>query len=172
MSNEQMRSSAGETRSVEIACRERRRLRIVQLLERLERVEHFPVATGGGPLSFDDIRAVGSVFERGVNERALLVERPFECGVQRACHAGCELCGAIVKRNGDARLRPFDGWWIIAEFLDQPRARGFLYPPSATTGVVLSSIGFSWWTSKIVGDEPTVFFVRAGNSNHENPGPP
>ena len=100
-------------------------------------LEDFAVAVGVGVASVNDVRAVRPSLAGGVQERAVARERVADRLAEFRGRRGIETVCGVVEYEDDAVavgdcgvvLGRSRGFSRAGEFLDQPRPRGFLYPP-------------------------------------------
>jgi hypothetical protein len=150
-------AAAGETAPTDRLGGELGRQPVVQPVERVEAVEHLPVAAGVRAAAFDDVAAVLAAFAGGPQELVALGQRPFQLvterdgGFARQAHRlavdleqdGLAVAPGIDVGRPDAPLVglssvPGTGIRLAGEFLDQQHRGCFLYPPSSAWNAVSS----------------------------------
>jgi hypothetical protein len=119
--------------------------------ERLDGIEDLRVPRRISTRSFDHVRPVPAVLTDGVQERLSFGQGVLKSVLELVYGLDRDRNGLVTDGDGDCLPRPFDrqssrvtvrfcgpcvlvlGWSIrrAGEFLDQPRRRDFLYPPSS-----------------------------------------
>jgi len=102
---------------------------VVEPAQFVERLEHFAVAGGVGVPAGDDVAAVGAVVADGADELVAVGERVAERVAQLVGLRSGEYEFRVARGDRDSVRPGGDCRATAREFLDQPRCRGFLYPP-------------------------------------------
>lgn len=129
VTHHEVATTTRERGGVDVLGGERRRKRVEQVPESLERVEHPAVARRLHTPARDDVAPVGAVCTGGANELAMSCERV----VERLPEGYGLGSGQFVCATGDRDRHPIritsDRYLIAGEFLDHERGDSTAYRP-------------------------------------------